>query len=80
MIIKHTTIKEEAAVTCLKYTISKYTLIVFGIPFSLGFKVPPSNIFTFLHVNFHLSKYIKRSVLGLAENFIIIITSLNLHI
>lgn len=50
-IIKHPAIKEEAAVTSLKY-IHKYVLAVFGIQFSLGLQFPPSDIITFLHINF----------------------------
>lgn len=52
MIIKHPMIKEEAAVICLKYIISKYALVVFGIQFCLGLQLPPSDIITFLHINF----------------------------
>lgn len=51
-IIKHPMIKEEAAVTCLKYMISKYPLVVFAIQFCLGLQLPLSNIITFLHINF----------------------------
>lgn len=49
--IKHPMIKEEVAATCLKYMISKYALVVFGIQFCLDLQLPPSDI-TFLHVNF----------------------------
>lgn len=64
MIIKHPMIKEEAAVTCLKYMISKYVLVVLRLQFCLGFKLRPSNIFTFLKVNFPLSKYIRELFWG----------------
>lgn len=51
-IIKHPVIKEDASVTCLKYMVCKYGLAVFGIQFCLGLQVPPSDIITFLHINF----------------------------
>lgn len=50
--IKHPMIKEEAAVTCLKYMMCKYALAEFGIYFCLGLQLPPSDIITFLHMNF----------------------------